>query len=321
VSRGAAGRAAISVHNRLGANRQALSRVQDKVGSDQALASAILDADRPNRVWAGGLGQWEDADERHGLSGYRYDSYGVMAGYDRMFGPFTLGGAFGYSGGDFEDKGAVAHDSSIENYAFNLYAAYNHASGFFASLVGGHVYSRNDINEFDGINWGREDYHTGTWELGAKIGHDVRPAPCLTLSPSIGLTYVNSRNSAHDLNYGGINLLSYDTMKNRSTQLPLDLSIAYDIAGADSSVFTLKGNVGYSYDFNDEGIEGSIVMNGLNGAGSLSARGREPGRHAVNLGLGCKYVRGCLDAGLQYDYFAKADYQAHRLVGSIGVSF
>jgi hypothetical protein len=135
ISMGAAGQVHSSVMGRIADNNAALVRIRDKVGSDSALASSILNCDAKNRVWAGGLGMWEDADARKGMAGYRYDAYGIIAGYDRLFGPVTLGAAFGYTAGDYEDKAAVAHDSDIENYAFSLYAAYNHPSGFFTSAI------------------------------------------------------------------------------------------------------------------------------------------------------------------------------------------
>ena len=321
VSMGVAGQVGRSIGNRIAENNQALARVQEETGSDYALASRILNCNYMNRVWVGGLGMWEDADSRKGMSGYKYDSYGVIAGYDRVFGAITAGAAFGFNAGDYEDKGAVSHDSDIENYSFSLYATYNHCSGFFASVMGGYTYSDNDINEHDGANWAREDFHTNTWNIGAKFGYDWKPTPCLTLTPSVGLNYVHAKNSDHDVNYGGVSLLRYDGMKNHSTSLPVELAASYCVRTGDDSALTVNANVGYSYNFRDDGVEGNIFMSGLGGATALRATGRESGRHTFNVGTGLKYTRNRFDCGVKYDYYGKADYNAHRVVGTVGVSF
>lgn len=310
-----------SIFGRMASGRAALASVSKQTGSDYALASSILDCDYMNRVWVGGLAMWEDADSRKGLSGYKYDSYGVIAGYDRMFGAFTFGGAFGYTGGDYEDKAARSHDSDIESYAFSLYGAYNHCSGFFATVSGGYTYSDNDINEYDGANWSREDFHTDTWNIGGKVGYDWRVTDCLTLTPSVGLSYVHSKNSSHSPNYGGVSLLRYDGMKNHATTIPVEVAAGYDIATGDDGVLNLNASVGYSYNFNNNGAEGNISFNGLAAGTAWRATGRETGRHTFNAGAGLKYTRGRFDCGLRYDYFGKADYDAHRLIGSVGISF
>ena len=321
VSMGTVGQVQNSIAGRMASTRSALASVSKQTGSDYALASRILDCDYMNRVWVGGLAMWEDADARKGLSGYKYDSYGVIAGYDRMFGAFTFGGAFGYTGGDYEDKAARSHDSDIESYAFSLYGAYNHCSGFFASVSGGYTYSDNDINEHDGANWSREDFHTDTWNIGGKVGYDWKVTDCLTLTPSVGLSYVHSKNSAHSVNYGGVRLLRYGNLKNHATTIPVEVAAGYDIATGDDGVLNLNASVGYSYNFNNDGAEGNIIFNGLANGTAWRATGRESGRHTFNAGAGFKYTRGRFDCGLRYDYFGKADYDAHRLVGTVGISF
>lgn len=321
ISMNAADQFRNAVGGRIAANNAVLARVREQTGSDTALASIALNGEYMNRVWAGAMGLWEDADNRKGMSGYKFDSYGLMVGYDRLFGPVTVGAAFGYTDGDYEDKAAMSSDSDIQSYSVNLYATYNHCSGFFASVIGGYTYSDNDINEFDGTHWSREDFHTGTWNIGARLGYDRRPADNFTLTPSIGLNHAHAKNSGHQVNYAGVDLLTYGAMKNHSTSVPVELAASYDVVNTCDSTLNLNASVGYSYNFDDDGIEGDINFNGLGGVGSLRASGRELGHHALNVGAGMKYTYKNLDFGVRYDYFAKSDYDAHRLVGTVGLSF
>ena len=232
----------------------------------------------------------------------------------------TLGAAFGYAAGDYEDKAAVAHDSDIENYAFSLYATYNHPSGFFVSAVGGYTNSDNDIREFDGTYWAQENFRTDTWNIGATFGHDWRPTPCLTLTPSLGVNYLAARNGGHDVHYAGIRLVRYGGASNHATALPAELAANYEIPVGGDARIDLNARIGYSYNFDNDGLESSVLFNGL-GTGALRAAGREPGRHTFSAGAGVNYRRGRFDVGVRYDYFGKADYDAHRVVGTVGVRF
>lgn len=71
---------------------------------------------------------------------------------------------------------------------------------------------------------------------------------------------------------------------------------------------------------NDDGMESSIVFNGL-GVGAFNAKGRDLGRHTFNAGAGMKFSKDRYDFGVRYDYYGKADYDAHRVVATFGVSF
>lgn len=319
ISMGVAGQAFNAVQGRLAANRAAFAQARERVGSDDALAAMALNANCANRVWVGGLGMWEDADTRKGIAGYKYDSYGFIGGYDRFFGPISVGGAFGYTSGDYEDKAASGHDSQIDNYVLSLYGTYTHTSGLFASLAGGFTHSDNDLNEYDGTNWAAEAFKTNTWNVGARFGYEWKPTCNLTLTPSAGISYTHAKNSGHDADYNGVGLFRYDSASNHVITLPVELGAAYDIA-AGSGVVTLSGVAGYSYNFNDDGLETTVGMNGT-GLGSFRASGREYGKHTYNLGGGVKYSRGDFDIGVRYDYVGKSKYDAHRVSGVLGLNF
>lgn len=187
--------------------------IYSSLGSDTAVASAILNECFLNRFWASGFGQWEDADRKDGINGYKYDSYGFMLGYDRAFGPVIAGASFVYANGDYEDKNAISHNSDIDSYSFNLYATYNHHSGFFGSLFGGYTYSDNDIDEtYAAAFRAKEDYHTDTWYGGAKVGYQKRVGN-LIFTPTVGLAYINSRSSSHATGVNGIDLVRIGRVK------------------------------------------------------------------------------------------------------------
>ncbi len=50
-------------------------------------------------------------------------------------------------------------------------------------------------------------------------------------------------------------------------------------------------------------------------------KGRENSKHNWNVGAGIQYTCGRLDLGVKYDFYGRADYTAHRVLGTVGISF
>ncbi|MCC8179939.1 MAG: autotransporter domain-containing protein [Planctomycetes bacterium] len=283
-----------------------------------------------NRFWFGGFGMWEDAGRRNGFQGYEYNSSGLIAGYDHVFGPVTVGGAFGYTSGDFDDKSAILDYSEIESYNFSLHGAYNHPCGVFATLFASYAHSRNDVEQLRELydaggnpsrEWQRGKYNTNTWSVAAEAGYDFRLGN-LSLAPSIGLTYVYARNGNHNESFNGVDLLRFSGMKNHALVLPVKLRAEYGFQLGQDVVLSLLANTGYSYNFMDDDLDGSIFTYGYTNAAPIDAVGRRSGHHTFNVGTGVKVAAfSRFDASINYDYYRKAKYNGHRLMGTVGFSF
>lgn len=307
--------------------RRTYGLVRNAVAGSDALASTVMNSCFANRFWAGGFGLWEDADARNGFDGYKYKSGGMAVGYDRMLGSnFLVGASFAATFGDYEDKSALAHDSDIDSYSFNLYATYTHHSGFFASAFGGYTYSDNDIRELRLHNlvnplWNTADYHTDSWLAGGRLGYDWKPAERFTLTPSVGVTHIGSRSSAHDEYLDNVHIARYGSMKTNQTYLPVELALGYDAYAAEDRKLNLAVNLGYAYNFENDAIKGTIWQGGFNNGTPYAAVSREPGHHTFTAGAGLKYTMGRLDVGAKYEYARKAKMDSHRVYGTIGISF
>ncbi len=291
----------------------------------EAFANAIL-ACPANRIWAGGFGLWEDADARDGLAGYKYKSYGAIIGYDAVIGQnFILGGSFAYNRGDFEDKAAISHDSTIDNYSFNVYGTYSHQSGFFGTLFAGYTYSDNDIAEtYRNLNRNDRSAHdnnTKTWIGGAKIGYDWKPAPCFSITPSIGFTALSARTSGHTAMLAGAALGAMSKVKDEAYYLPVEVNFGYQVHLSDASRFDLDLNLGYAYNFDEDGASGSMALAGFQNGVPYGIQSREQGHHLLHAGVGGTYTRGAFSIGVKYDYVGQRKADAHQVMGTVGFSF
>lgn len=309
------------IHNKLAGDREFARLIDQTVGSEQAAASAVMKERLTNRAWAGVLGVWQNADSRHGQAGFRYSGGGVLTGYDRVVGPATIGGSFGFVSGSYRDKSARAHDSTIDSYSFDAYASYALPANWHGTFALGYSLGDNDLREFRGGNWDKADYTTRTWHTGARIGYDWPANDMLTVSPALGLNYFHAAANSHSWRYDNAALLRYGSMTSDSVQMPVDVSLKYRRQFSPESSLTFTGGLGYIYTFNDDTLSGKIDINGLAGVRPVQAIGRRSGHHAYSLNSGLALVHQNLDVGLRYDLYGKPDFVSHQLTGSFGLSF
>lgn len=297
------------------------------VGSSEAVGSIILDSELANRLWVGGFGLYEDADSRYGIPGYRYAPAGFIGGYDYSADCFTIGGVYAYAKGSFADKSSLAHDSELASHSFGLHGSYYHPSGAFASVMGGYTYSSNDISELrtnpsiSSSSWHTAEYNTHTWHGALEIGYEYRANDRVTITPTIGFTYVSSESNNHDELLGGVLAGRVRGVRNHATYVPANVEVGYEVlTGAESRIrFTANG--GYAYNFTDDPVEGTFTPFGFANAFSHNVVGRDGGHHLLNVGTGMHFVTDRFDVGLQYDFYYKSHYAAHRLMATAGFSF
>ncbi len=303
------------------------------VSYEYANPSLLLNNDYANRVWAGYIGQWEKGDSRNSVSGYDYNSNGFIVGYDRLVGcNFAFGGAFAYSRGDYEDKAALSNSSKIDNYSFNGYATYSALNGVFASLFGGYTHQKNDIGAtYQGLGTviaKSADYDADFWHIGGQVGYDFQPVDGLVLTPSIGLQYVHGRADSHFSRWSnatGVGGGYVNSATQKSLLLPIEIAARYNIDFSNCSRLAIEGNIGYSYNFMDDNATAGMMLANVVSGGSepvfINGYDRDASRHTFNAGAGLRYTYNRFDIGLKYDYYLQQDAHAHRLMGTVGVSF
>ncbi len=280
------------------------------------------------RIWAGYSGLWGKAKDRLGDRGYSYDANGFNVGLDHLTSSgFAFGTAFGYSKGDYKLNSVLWDSSNIDNYSFGLYGSYNHASGFFATLLGQYTYSDYDINsQFSnhltaGYNRDHANYESNTWAVGGALGWDIKATSRFTITPSIGIYYYDT--FTKDFNtYNDLNTVNrYDMkLKRESVEMPIDLTMKYDVCASDNTKVSLVANGGYSYNFKNKGTKieefnlGGVSLEG----GQYS---RKPGSSTWYAGGGIQASIKNFDIGANYEYVGRYDYHSHNVTATVGVKF
>ena len=307
---------------------------QREAGSMDALATMGMNSDLINRFWAGGFGYWLDADDKDSFSGYKYDGYGLILGYDRVVAPgLAMGVSAAYMDGDYEDKGAIANNSKIESFTAGLYATYCSDYGWFATGNLAYTYSdnrlsdlRNDPTTADNSNsWAESNYHTTTWNLGLSGGYDFRPSESFTITPQIGINYLRAANSDHNAVFGGLATQRARGLKNDGLFLPVDLTVMYDMHLPNDAKLRFEASAAYAYNLRDNGLSGRIDYFDLidQNANTPSAKvaSRDNSRHNYKFGAAVHYQLTQWDFSLKYDYIARPDSTTHRLLGTACLAF
>ncbi len=321
-----------NVNQWLRAVNQQLMAAQE-VESSEALATQILNNLYSARFWIGGFANWDNVDGRDDFSGHSYDSTGFVMGYDQAINCNTVvGGAFGYTKGDYEDKGAVANDSEITSYSFSGYGTYSLPFGFWVGGALAFTHSKNEIRglrhdpSVGGTSWTEADFNGTTYAAGATIGWDYRPTPCFALMPSVGINYLYHTMNDHDSRFGGIVTQRESDLDHDALLLPVEIRGYYDMLRGDKCVVRFEANAGYTYNFDTDPMDGTILYKGViwNNSGAAvasSLRSRESEKHTYNLGAGVRYFYEKFDVGVKYDFVASTNRTFHNILASAAVVF
>lgn len=310
------------VSTRVAALREEQRGMIRKFGSNDAVASNIVNKDFCNRIWVSPFYVHERLGAKDGYRGHKYDAGGLGIGYDRVFGPITVGVAFTYSHGKYKEDD-IQDNNKLDNYGASLYAQYYNQGGFTASVAGGYNYGKNDMSRYTTITpaiqgWQSGNNHTQSWWLGGDVGYEFKLGENFSATPTVGLFYATNKSSRYYSD--GPLPMWVNSMKNRIFQVPLSLSLDYTTRFNECSSlkFTLAG--GYAYDFKNEGVNGSIVYDYVN-ALPISVEGVAPGHHSWNIGAGIKYQYKRFDVGLGYRYDGRKSWDGHRASVLLGMNF
>ncbi|MCC8165878.1 MAG: autotransporter domain-containing protein, partial [Planctomycetes bacterium] len=277
--------------------------------------------DRTKRVWGGAWGRDEEADFEYGIAGYRYKPRGALFGYDKTYGGFTVGGAFAYGRGDFVDRVVDSSSSDITSYSGGVYVSYHSETGLTLSVHAFYSHLQNDLRDRRGGMERVADHSAYSWSVGGRVGYDMVVGDVLTVSPTIGLAKIRAVANAHDESLAGIGVMRVGDVRRDALLLPLDLTFGFDLKRDADQILRLTGNIGYAYDFDSDGLSGTLQYNGLTGAGAIAVPNRQDGRNRFTLGGGFIYTNEKFDLGARYDFFRAAGHTSHQAQGSLGVKF
>lgn len=267
-----------------------------------------------DNIWINLTHQYENTNSVNGISGYKFSANGFMLGFDKaIMDNWVLGSAVGYSDGNYKDKSAVSNDSDLKNYQIQFYTRYNLPNAIFTKAYLGYVYGQNRLKQDDGSYLAKEKFHSKTWHMGTAVGYDWQISQPLIFTPTLGLAYVYTENSRHNVKYNQIDLIKYGKATNSAVIIPVDLSAKYTLLQNNDDQLTIKAKAGYTFNLSDDEFDGDITVNGINGLTKMKTHTSDRTKNQFNLGTGMTFKHKSFAIDVDYHYFGESQRDAHYL--------
>ncbi len=209
-------------------------------------------------VFAGFTHYDVESDASLNQGNYDIRSNGGFAGVRHTMGSLSFGGFVGY------DQGEVSTtflDADVDGIVLGAFASYLANQDYNILVSGGLTYgmyefdgTRNSIagvSSFSGVD-------NNVWDVFVEVRGDVYTNDRFTLTPSLGLHYINSEVDTI-LETGGLAPLTVSGMEEDALFAELDLTAKYAVT-RDFHVF---GSIGYTHNFMDSDRSVSASFGGL----------------------------------------------------------
>ncbi|MCD7896284.1 MAG: autotransporter outer membrane beta-barrel domain-containing protein [Planctomycetaceae bacterium] len=299
--------------------------------SDGAVASLgsgfhddSLYVDRMDRLWVGALGAWGKQDNRYGTYGYKYDSQGVIAGYDWERGDFTIGASVGWTTGDMRTND-LATQTDVDTMNVGLYASYDPVSGFFADANVGYGRSWNkattivNLPSGAGTNYG--NFSNSALHAGLNMGYTLECAE-FRITPTLGVQWTRVKQDGWTESGTETSLINnwFGDSTNDYFEVPIAVRLSRAFQFSNGVVLTPEARAAYIANIGDSAP--TIRMGYVGSSDSTTLHGIDPGAGRGLVGGGVKAnINHFLDAYLDYNYEFRSGYRNNSFTGGVGFSF
>ncbi len=279
--------------------------------------------DRMDRLWVGALGAWGKQDNRYGTYGYKYDSQGVIAGYDWERGDFTIGASVGWTTGDMRTNDLSTH-TDVDTMNVGLYASYDPVSGFFADANIGYGRSWNKATtSLTGTGGGTRygNFSNSAMQAGLNMGYTLECAE-FRITPTLGVQWTRVKQDGWTETAREPSLISnwFDDSNHDYFEVPIALRLSRAFQFANGVVLTPEARVAYIANIGDSAP--TIRMGYVGSSDSTTLHGIDPGAGRGLVGGGVKAnINHFLDAYIDYNYEFRSGYTNNSFTGGVGFSF
>ncbi|MCC8167225.1 MAG: autotransporter domain-containing protein, partial [Planctomycetes bacterium] len=298
--------------------------------SDNALADlgggyyddhTVVDA--MDRLWVGALGAWGKQDNRYGTYGYKYDSQGVIAGYDWERGDFTIGASVGWTTGDMRTNDLATH-TDVDTMNVGLYASYDPVSGFFADANVGYGRSWNKASTIvtgSGGGTRNGNFSNSAMQAGLNMGYTLECAE-FRITPTLGLQWTRVKQDGWTESGTGTSLINnwFGDSNHDYVEVPIAMRLSRAFQFANGVVVTPEARAAYIANIGDSAP--TIRMGYVGSSDSTTLHGIDPGAGRGVVGGGVKAnINHFLDADFDYNYEFRSGYRNNSFTGGVGLSF
>ncbi len=285
-------------------------------------ANGICYRERIGSLWAGFLGGWSKQKSKDRISGYDYDTYGAILGYDRQMDRLHVGFAGAYQRGYLDvDDMATKFKSHFMN--LGLYGSYILENSLYLKAGLGYAYGWNKY-DVGMILGGRKhgSYNIQAYSANTEIGYAISLPANFKIIPSVGLRYTHLRQDAwtESLEGGNRNIANwFDKKKYNYVDIPLDVRLAKSFC-TNGIVLTPEVHAGWTYAAKHE--QPNVTTGFVGTDRGFTVFGVNPGRNRFIAGASFKgRFTNNFEASLDYNLETRSKYTDHSLSLSAVLTF
>ena len=263
------------------------------------------------KVWFKPLGANTQQDNREGVSGYRANTYGFIAGADGELNEATrIGVALSYMNSNVDGKStASGNRADIDAYQAIVYGSHSLSNLSDTEVIWQADIGFNKNNGHRNINFGglnrvaKGDYDSTTAHIGAGIARNYKLDDKTTITPVVRADYTYIRDESYtETGAGALNL----KVKSHSIDELIVLAEGR-LSHKFSDKAALIANAGVGYDILNG--KNSITASYTGGGAAFSTEGMDVSPWLGRAGLGLAVnVTETIDIAARYDMEARSDF-------------
>lgn len=285
--------------------------IQSRQEANKGLSSGD-DFVSDRQAWFKPVGSWARQDDNNAVSGYKADTYGLVAGADTIVSPkVRLGAAISYMHSKIDGNSSVAiQQAKVDGYRLIGYGSYSIDArtdlSFQADIGGTHNDGHRGIS-FGGLSEvASASYSSWNAHIGAGLGRSFEVAPRTSFTPSLRVDYTQMRDDAYSET--GADALNLTVEKNTTKELILSVDGKFNYAVNAST--TLSANLGGGYDTLAK--DSSITAAFAGGGGQFTTKGVHPSAWLARGGLGVTVMTSkAMELSVRYDGEAREGFVNH----------
>ena len=263
------------------------------------------------RAWMQAFGATGEQDERSGIDGYEFDTYGVGVGIDteNIAEDTVIGVAFSYGDTDSDSDNFSATNTETNSYQFTVYGDHDIDSRTYVNGMFAYTHNEVDTTRTVRTSTANGSFDADQFTFRAEVGRDYEYEGA-TLTPHALAHWTHyDPDSYTETGAGGAGLVvtpgDIDVV-----ELGLGLDVSWLFRNADGSYFSPVISVGVRHDFADEEV--SMTSNFIAGGQSFITNGADPAQTTMDAGVGFTYYSvDNWELTTEYDFEYKEDFHAH----------
>jgi outer membrane autotransporter protein len=315
-------------HETILEQHRAVVRRRDYILNSSNFSPSAGYKDALNRIWVSGIGSWVKQRNTSALYGYRYESIGVIIGYDREIDAvpgLTLGITGAISAGKLKNNDGLA-STDVSTTSLGLYGLYQHGSGFFLYGNLGFGWAKYEATiDVPSINATKtSDFNSTSFNAGFGLGYTFNIASNVNFSASTGLDYIHIRQEGwkERIKTDPDNMAVANWFGDMvSDYVDIDVTFKLESVHEIGSV-VLRPEIHAGVVFTPTSKADDLRVGFVGSNASFNLNGLETGRTRFRGGAGLKVqLTDYVDIGFSYEIEAKKGYTAHYGQLGIGISF